>query len=654
MKRFIIVSVLCVSIGLPAVLPQSALADAAALSSQQVQAIVALLRSFGAADSLVQGVSDVLSGRATVSTTSSASFVETPWVDPTATTSVTVLSPDTAASFLPWQTVGISWRGGTGKVQLGLIDETFDTNHTVLGWISRSEKPNSSFNWDGWNVSDITGTVSQPVTSLSKGPYKVIAVSAGANGSFCVLPDSGCNYDVSADYFSITPLPASGGLSVSCSPSIVTAETGEVVTWEATTTSGKAPYVYSWGGTDGISSLPTRASTSTSNSRFLDVIYYSAAPSRGKTAVVFVRDGAGETGFAPCSGAVTVTPAPPAITVLSPVSGESFVMTRTADPSQSMRVSWRADGVPKIGKEKLQVALLDAFGRECLMGSVPRQSNEALIGLLYGFACPGGTFTLLPGSYRVKVYLEGKGTKFFAVSDTPVTLTAPIVADIQSITSSAASINSGGNVSFRFVFPPNAFKGSLHIFCPDGVTASVPNTCNRYISVTSYMASSTDYSVTLANSSSDAKTVAANFYVYLPNNPNYGRGVSAKVTVLSPSAASSDAISVVSPNGGETVSLGYPYLYRFTATLPGVVDLTLVPYPPIDASLVCKIATGVVGSAGQVSVTIPLSGICPNGPAKTVSGDYKLLATLRSGNTNISSDLSDATFTVGATTTPSQ
>ena len=121
-----------------------------------------------------------------------------------------------------------------------------------------------------------------------------------------------------------------------------------------------------------------------------------------------------------------------------------------------------------------------------------------------------------------------------------------------------------------------------------------------------------------------------------------------------PSAANNNSITIVSPNGGETVSFGSPYLYRFTTTLPGVVDLTLVPYPPIDASLVCKIATGAVSSAGQISVTLPLSGTCPLGPAKTVSGTYKLLGTLRNGDINTSSDLSDATFTVNATTTVSQ
>lgn len=656
MKRFIVIGVLCVSIGVSILSPRSVFAEVSVLSSGQIEAIVALLRSFGATNSLVQGVSDVLGGRATVTTPStpstSSSSSDSAWVDSTATTTITVLSPDKGGSFLPWQPVDISWRGGVDKVQLGLIDETFDTSHTALGWIARSEKPNSSFTWDGQSVSDITGTISQSVASLSKGPYKIIAVSASDTKSFCVLPDAGCNYDVSADYFSITPMPASGGLSVACSPSIVTAETGEVVTWEATT-SGQAPYVYSWGGTDGISSLPTRTSSSTSNSRFLDVVYYSATPSPEKTAVVFVRDGAGETGFTPCSASVKVTAAPPAMAVLSPVGGENFVMTQTADPSQAMRVSWRPKRIPKTGKEKLQISLLDAWGRECLMGSVPRQSTEAFINLVSGYTCPGGVFSLSPGSYRVRVSLEGKGAAFSDVSDVPFTLSAPI-AGTQSITASATSISSGGNVSFHFSFPPNTIKGSLYIFCPDGITTSVANTCNRYINVSSYLASSSDYSISLVNSASEDRVVSANFYVYLPNNPNYGRGVSARVTVLSPSAANSNSLSIVSPNGGETVSFGSPYLYRFTATLPGVVDLTLVPYPPVDASLVCRIATGAIASAGQISVTIPLSGICPNGPAKTVSGTYKLLATLRSGDINLSSDLSDATFTVNATTTVSQ
>ena len=519
MKRFIIVCALCVSVGVLAVSPRSVLADVAALSSEQVQAIVALLRSFGAADSVVQGVSDVLSGRATVSPSPSVSSPDTTWIDPTATTSVTVLSQDKSVSFLPWQSISISWRGGSEKVQLGLIDDTFDTSRTVLGWISRDKKPNGSLDWDGQHVSDITGTVQQTITSLSKGPYKVIAVSANSGKNFCVLQDSGCNYDVSDDYFSVIPMPPSGGLSVSCAPSIVTAETGEIVTWQATTTNGQAPYVYTWGGTDGLSSLPPRTSSGTLNSRFLDVVYYSVTPSPTKTAIVMVRDGAGKTGFAPCSAAVKVTAALPAVAILSPVGGENFVMTQTSDPSQSMRVSWRADGVPKTGKEKLQIALVDAWGRECLMGSVSRQSTEAFIGLTHGYVCPGSTFTLFPGSYRVKVYLEGKAATLSDVNEVPFTLSAPI-AGTQSITPSATSISSGGNVSFHFAFPPNTIRGSLHIFCPDGITASVPNTCNRYSNVSSYMASSTDYSVTLTNATSEEKMVTANFYVYLPNKPN--------------------------------------------------------------------------------------------------------------------------------------
>ncbi|MDO8594773.1 MAG: hypothetical protein Q7R93_04665, partial [bacterium] len=560
-------------------------------------------------------------------------------------TPVTVLSPDSEQNFWQGQLISIVWSGGEGKVQIGLVDDTYETDYRVLGWISLGEKPSGSLVWDGKNVSDITGTVSQSVVSLSKGPYKIIAVSVGSSKNFCVLPGNACNYDVSNAYFSIISPDPLSTLHVTCAPNTAMAQTGEVVTWEATTTNGVSPYVYRWSGTDAISALPTRSF----DGKSLDVIYYTVASPK-KTAGVTVHDATGKQGVASCNKTVTVTAAPPPLTILSPKGGESFVLTKTADPSQFMRVSWRSNRLPTFGKEKLQIVLQDMQGRSCNLNSVSRSSYEAFVGLVDGYVCPNSNWALSPGRYTVKVYLEGREATMFATSDSYITLTAPI-SDAQLSIPSASVINSGGSVSFRFLFPSNTIRGSLYVFCPDGITATAPNTCNRYIDVTAYLASNTDYTATFVNASPSAQNVSTNFYVYLPNNPNYGRGIPAQVRVLPAPAVNSNSVTVLSPNGGETVRLGEPYVYRFTSSHAGVIDLTLVPYPPIDAGLICQIATAVSSSAGQISFTVPPTGICAQGPAKVISGSYKLLVTLRNGDTVLATDLSDFSFPVSATST---
>lgn len=633
MKRVIIVSVLCASIGL-ALFARPVSAEAAGLTAAQVQAILSLLLSFGAAPALVQDVDDALNGR-------TFPYAAVP-VSPI--TPVTVLSPESGASFFQGQPITISWSGGTEKVQIGLVDENYETGHAVLGWISLSEHPSGSLVWDGQKVSDITGTVSQAVLPVSKGPYRILGVSKNANNTFCVVQDSDCNYDVSDTSFSINYSAKPGTLSPICTPNAMRLQSGETATWEATTTGGVAPYLYSWLGSDGISALPRRSS----EGRFLDVVYHAAGT---KTAGVIVHDAKGQEGFVSCSAPLQVTPAPAFITDLMPSGGEYFALTKTPDPSQFMQVSWRSNGLPERGKEKLQIALVDEYGGECNVGSVSRGSFEAFVSLIEGYSCPESGFVLIPGKYKVKVYLEGKKTTVFDISDSYVTLYAP-VDDPQSVTSSVSVSNSGDSVRFHFSAPSNTMKASLYVFCPDGITATALNTCNRYVNVLPYLTSSTDYVVTFMNTSSKAQEVAANFYVYRPNNPNYGRGVSAHVRVLPLSAVNTNSITVIAPNGGETVSYGVPYVYRFaSSTTPGQVDLTLVPYPPIDASQVCQIGVSIPSSERQFSFTIPVSGACVRGPATKILGSYTLLATLRSGDLKLASDVSDSSFTIATTTT---
>jgi hypothetical protein len=252
----------------------------------------------------------------------------------------------------------------------------------------------------------------------------------------------------------------------------------------------------------------------------------------------------------------------------------------------------------------------------------------------------------------VRVVVEGYESTLLDTSDGFITLVPPLEDDAQTVTPSATSVASGSTVTFKFTAPPTTVRSTLYLFCPSGVTATAPNVCNRSHDVTTIATSSTGFSAGFVNTNQDSRTVTANFYVYLPNNPSYGRGAKTEIAIASGLDASSKPVKVTSPNGGEQVWLGTPYTYKFSPSSPGTVDLSLIPHPAVDASRVCQLATGVFATLGSHTYTIPRSGACVKGPAKTVLGSYKLLVTHRNGDTTFSTDSSDTAFTVAATSSP--
>lgn len=564
-----------------------------------------------------------------------------------AETPVVIVSPDKAGTYIEGYPIEIAWSGGQGKVQIGVTDENFEANGSVVGWIALSEKPSSSLVWDSSTIFDITGTVKQKLSSRSAGPYRIIAVSEATSKALCVSEFSDCNFDESAEAFMIKPqTPVSeGSLRAFCAPSSASAQANSVVTWQAGVENGFAPFAFFWSGADGIEKLPPRGL----HNEYLDVVYY--APGT-KSAVVTVVDGIGNVHTAACSSLLKVVSAIPPLTVQVPNGGESFTMTTSTDQSQFVRIAWDLARLPTVGERQITIGIEDIYGRVCALGSVPIDDREAYVPLIEGYACRS-TWKLAPGQYKVRVAVEGYESTIVDTSDAFITL-SPSITVVQSLVPSATSVKSGESVKFRFVAPSNTLRATLNIFCPEGVTASTANVCNRSQSVMAYVASSTEYAISFVNSSSAQKTVAANFYVYLPNNPNYARGVKAEISIASGIAAGSQPIAVTAPNGDETLWLGGAYTYTFTPLTTGTVDLSLIPDPAVDASRVCQIATGVAASLGKYVHTIPLSGICAKGPAKTVGGTYKLFATHRNGETTLSSDFSDKAFIVTASTTSSQ
>ena len=609
-----------------------------ALTTAQIDAILRLTRSFGVSESVVQSIYASLTGQTTPTVSSPSVVVTFP---------VPVTSPNGGETLTQKQPVSISWIGGTGKVQIGIISADFAEDGNVLGWIALAERPNGSVLWNGDTLWDLTGSVSRSIKELSNGPYKIVAVSSGKDSQYCVEADKGCYYDVSDYYFAISPPSISKSLLVSCVPSVTETETGSSVTWFADATKGKEPYTYVWSGTDGIAALPTRDG----KGKLLDVTYHFPGV---KIAGVRVRDASGDEYSTSCKLSVAVSPTSSAVTVFAPLGGERFFMTRTSDLSQAGLVSWRLTNPIRFYQKKIKLAFIDRYGRSCVVGSTPYNVSEGYVTIIDGFNCGG--WSLVPGEYWFRVYVEG--SEAVASATVGLITLVPPVSEAQSITASAPSVKSKESVRFAFSAPSNAFKSALHLHCPSGVTATTPNVCNRYNDVSAHVASSSDYVVSFVNETSEVKTVSANFYAYLPNNPNFGRGVQTFVSVLSASPATSDAVTVLAPNGGESIKHGSAFVYSFSTKQTGAVDLSLVPEPSIDSSQVCTIVkgvgTGLATSSAQYSYTLPADGSCPLGPAKKVQGIYKLFAVLQSGNVTVGSDVSDNTFTVSASSTPAQ
>jgi hypothetical protein len=143
-----------------------------------------------------------------------------------------------------------------------------------------------------------------------------------------------------------------------------------------------------------------------------------------------------------------------------------------------------------------------------------------------GYALPGCFATAGLGQDCAPVYLTSSGGGSTTATTTPTTA--------ESVTPSSASISSGDKVTLNFVSPSNSISSAMYLYCPKGVmSVATTNTsnkdyCNRWIKQT-VVPTSVDFQ--LYNSTSQSQNVVPNYYVYLPNNPNYAVGVSSNITV---------------------------------------------------------------------------------------------------------------------------
>ena len=114
---------------------------------------------------------------------------------------VVVVSPNGGETLVQGQSSTVSWKGGTGIVELALVRATFNpTIDAPVGWIALAGV-GGSVTWTGTTVTDFSG---RPLPPVAPGQYKMLAVSQPVNGggNFCYNAP-GCNFDMSNAPFAV-------------------------------------------------------------------------------------------------------------------------------------------------------------------------------------------------------------------------------------------------------------------------------------------------------------------------------------------------------------------------------------------------------------------------------------------------------------------
>jgi hypothetical protein len=109
----------------------------------------------------------------------------------------------------------ISWSGGSGKVLLGVIDYEVGVEGAPVGWITLNGAASSSAVWNAYTVTDLSGSTVYELAKLAAGPYKLIAVSANAKGTYCVKSTTEvCNVSVSSQVYNIVTPTTTASIQV--------------------------------------------------------------------------------------------------------------------------------------------------------------------------------------------------------------------------------------------------------------------------------------------------------------------------------------------------------------------------------------------------------------------------------------------------------
>jgi len=375
--------------------------------------------------------------------------------------------------------INISWSNGTDKVLVGLVDSRFEKDGTVLGWILLDQKPNGSFAWNGQSISDLSGKVSWPPLSLSSGPFRIIAVTAGSGKNYCLDYKPECSI-VLSEYFNISnekiDIRLEPFISNQNYVTVTNPSAGEVlqtgfqykIIW--TTNSLDKDQLFDI--TEFSDSGKSLIAEGVTTMNCTQVVYVRPGENKytcitdwipkqvsSKSRLVVSKRGTNEVGYSGSFSVVSKTGTGPSITVLSPNGGESWTRgtTQTIKWNDNTPIpacptgAYCTQPAPKSYDVKLAPYYPPCTGRVCpaypyiapypIAIGISKPSYEWNVGLTKG------DVTAPDGSYKVQICQTGTNTCDF--SDSFFTIDSRTIKPSISITSPNGGEVWYGNNSYQ-------------------------------------------------------------------------------------------------------------------------------------------------------------------------------------------------------------
>ena len=321
----------------------------------------------------------------------------------------------------------------------------------------------------------------------------------------------------------------------------------------------------------------------------------------------------------------------PSITVLSPNGGEYF---RTG---AAMTINWKTANVP--ASHTFDVIRLRAYPNGQEYNLVHNIANDGQEIITIPSSIPIGTYTLEIKSYFNGVLVMDASDSYFKIVSADSTNLPPVVDGVSGPTS--LKVGETGTWTIKARDPENGAL-SYSVDWGDGVPR---------VFITNDTAASpfVQQPSTFTHSYATAGRYNVKFTV------TDDKGLTAQSSITVQVGSTVPPITVLSPNGGETWQKGTTQTIKWNSNLvsipeqPIIYDISLVPYCP--SGQVCAtyapfaIAQGVSGSTYNWTVGKTASG------GDIPAGQYKV--TISSAANGSVTDQSDSAFTIAGITTQS-
>lgn len=475
--------------------------------------------------------------------------------------------------------MSISWSGGNGNVQIGLVDSRFESG-TILGWIQTTNNPSGSLSWgqdsQGGGVTDLAGTVTWSVANLSQGPFRIIGVTSNSHGNYCAGSSVAgeCNYVLSNSYSlsnrpSNITLPTFAPISASVSapvtapvitvnPSSASIAYGGTVSfsWSVTPTTGTtcAAAGNGIGGTTGSSASALSGGPWTTPALYTSTTYGMVCNNSAGTTYKYV----------------SVTVAPQTSTIAAPTPTATINPNALAYDNISIPMSGTAANVSTL----YVAAVLDSSG----------YTQSSLIVYPTGGSWSSAFASLPAGTYTIKAYANNANGTLLATRALTVTASAttapapapaPVTVAAPTVITSAASGITSTSVTLNGSINPNGDSGTTGWFRGD---VTNPGSCNDTFGYR-FPSSGNAFSPTYGTGyySAYSQTVpgltpnTTYYYCAIANNSagtSYGSIVSVSTSVASAARTSQTASalnaveSVVSASSSSEGSATFSYVWN--------------------------------------------------------------------------------------------